>query len=190
MHPRFCLPLAVLLALAGTPRAAETILDEAGLLAEVRGRFAEAVDSAPAARELARFLDERPEPVRLPVLRAYRAALEGLLGKHSHAPWTRYRHARNGLARFEGLVEAQPGSIEIRMLRYTTCKGLPDFFGMGPQTGADLGALVELFANGADPELPDDLRRGYLHWILEQGGPDPEQRRRLESALAALPPGS
>ena len=190
MRPRFCLPLAVLLVLAGAAPAAETARDEDGLLAEVRGRFAEAVVSAPAARELVRFLDAQPEPVRRPVLAAYRAALEGLLARHSHAPWTQYRHAKDALARFAGLVEARPGSIEIRMLRFTTCKGLPDFFGMGPQAGADLGALVELFANGADPDLPEDLRRGYLRWILEQGGPDPEQRLQLERALADLPPDS
>ena len=190
MRPRFCLPLAVLLVLAGAARAVETIRDEAGQLADVRARFAEAVDSASAARELVRFLDAQPKPDQRPVLQAYRAALEGLVGKHAHAPWTKYRHAKEGLARFEGLVEANPDSIEIRMLRFTTCKGLPEFFGMGPQAGADIGVLVELLATGADPELPEDLRRGYLRWILEQGGPDPEQRRRLERALAALPPDS
>ena len=48
---------------------------------------------------------------------AYRAALAGLAGKHSLRPWTKYQHAKVGLAKFHGLVETYPESIEIRMLR-------------------------------------------------------------------------
>lgn len=156
------------------------------LLKQVREGFKRAPDSAPATRALIAVLDsDLPAGATTwpPVLQAYRAALEGLAGKHSHIPWVKYRHAKDGLGRFAGLVEAHPDSIEIRMLRYTTGSGLPDFFGMRPQAEADLAALVEMFAQGTDSMVPATQRRGYIQWILDHGRPAPDLRGRLEKLL-------
>lgn len=158
------------------------------LLQQLRDRFASATTSGKALSELIKLLDEKlpGDPAAWPpVFSAYRAALEGLVGKHSLAPWRKYNHAKAGLARFQGLVEAHPDSIEIRMLRYSTCSQLPDFFQMQPQAEADLQILTEQFAQGVDPMVPDPLRQGYLRWILDNGKPSPDVRKQLEAALAA-----
>ena len=63
---------------------------DAGFLGEIRREFDAAPDSAAATRTLAEKLDQKlaEEPDGgAPVLRAYRAALEGLEGKHSRLPW-------------------------------------------------------------------------------------------------------
>lgn len=156
------------------------------LLAQVREGFKQAPESAQATRELMAVLDGAlpvDSAVWPPVFRAYRAALEALAGKYSHAPWAKYRHVKSGLARFAGLVEAYPDSIEVRMLRYATCRPLPDFFGVRPQADADLAALVELFGQAPDPMVPAAQRRGYVQWIVDHGQPAPELRARLEKLL-------
>ncbi len=156
------------------------------LLEEVRAGFKQAPDSVQATRKLIDLLDGAlPADAAAwpPVFRAYRAALEALLGKHAHAPWTKYRHIKAGLARFAGLVEAHPDSIEIRMLRFSACRTLPDVFGQGTQAEGDLAALVELFEQAGDSRIPAAQRRGYIQWILEQGQPSPDQRVRLEKLL-------
>ena len=156
------------------------------LLAQVRKGFETAPESARTTRNLTALLAAHlPEPSSEwpPVFRAYRAALEGLRGKHSHAPWNKYVHAKAGLAAFRGLVEAHPDSIEIRMLRYSFCSQLPAVFDVGPQAADDLAALVELFERDQDPAVPAADRRGMIRWILRHGQPANEQRRRMENLL-------
>ncbi len=157
------------------------------LLQEVRNRFGFATESGEATREIRELLDSQlpADPAEWPpVFRAYHAALDGLAGKHSAAPWTKYRRAKASLAGFSGLVEAHPGSIEIRMLRYSTCSQLPDFFHVGEQVEADLKVLAELLARNEDPMVPATLREGYIQWILDNGHPAPVIRKQLEAALA------
>jgi hypothetical protein len=164
---------------------------DATLLAQVRTGFETAPDSAPETARLIRLL-EASLPAEAaawpPVFRAYRAALEGLAGKHSATPWTKYNRAREAIARWAGLVEAHPDSIEIRMLRCSFASQLPDFFGLGPQAAADLDVLAGLLERAADPFTPADYRRDAIRWILRHGAPGPAPRRRLEAALSALEP--
>lgn len=180
--------------LAGAALAAEPSLDGAyrgadpGLLDEVRTAFADAPDSAPVARALAARLDAGLPADRAawpPVFLAYRAALEGIAGKHSSAPWEKYRRARAGMAQFAGLAEAHPASVEIRMLRYSAGSQLPDFFDAKAQADEDLRILADGLVQGVDPMVPSGLRKGYIRWILDNGRPAPEIRKRLEEALGA-----
>ena len=178
--------LFALTALAGLPVADAYRSAAPVLVKQVREGFKQAPDSMPVTRELIAMLDGTlPADVASwpPVFQAYRAALEALAGKHSHVPWTKYRHVKAGLVRFKGLVEAYPDSIEIRMLRYSTCSQLPDFFGQRPQAEADLAALVELFRQDTDPRVQAAQRRGYIQWILDHGRPAPDIRVQLEKLL-------
>jgi hypothetical protein len=174
------------IARAATPGDAYSGADPV-LLQQVRDRFGAATASGKASSELAKLLDEKlPDDLAAwpPVFQAYRAALEGLIGKHSPAPWRKYNHAKAGIAQFHGLVEVHPDSIEIRMLRYSTCSQLPDFFGMRAQADADLVALVEMFGQGTDPMVSPSQRRGYIQWIFDHGRPGPDIKTQLEKLLA------
>lgn len=161
---------------------------ETHLLAKVRAEFAAAPESAATTDRLIRLLDGTlPADVGgwPPIFRAYRATLEGLVGRHSLRPWNKYHHAKAGLAKFHGLVEAHPESVEIRMLRYSFCSQLPGFFDMQPQAEADLAVLAELLGRNADPMVDEAYRRDAIRWILRNGAPSPELRRRLEAVLSA-----
>ncbi|NLG34317.1 MAG: hypothetical protein GX548_03085 [Lentisphaerae bacterium] len=171
------------------PEAAYTGADSV-LLAEVRRGFETAPESAAETRRLIERLDASlpAEADAWPaVLRAYRAALEGLAGKHGRTPWEKYTRAQAGISRFEGLVDAYPESTEIRMLRYTFAGQLPDFFGLRPQADADLPVLVGLLVDGRDPMVTEAYRADAARWILRHGDPSPDLRRRLEVWLESTP---
>ena len=176
---------AVAAARAEGPAAAYRGADP-GLLAQVRQNFEAAPESAAATRKLVALLDTRLPADRTawpPVFRAFRAALEGLRGKHSLLPWDKYRHVKAGLAQFRGLVEAHPEAMELRMLRYSFCSQLPEFFEMGPQAAADLAVLVVQFERNADPTVTEVFRQKALRWILQHGAPPPDVRARLAALL-------
>ncbi|NCA82907.1 MAG: hypothetical protein EOM72_09215 [Opitutae bacterium] len=159
----------------------------AELLAEVRKGFETAPDSLAETRRLIQLLDgSLPADVSEwpPALAAFRAALEGLVGKHSLRPWEKYHRAKAGLARFEGLVEAQPDSIEIRMMRYSFCSQLPGFFEMQRQAEEDLAVLLDLFEKRTFAEVPEAKQRDMMRWILRNAAPPPRARARFEAMLA------
>ncbi len=161
----------------------------ADLLAHVRTGFESAPDSAAATQSLLTRLDDRlpPDPADWPpVFRAYRAALEGLSGKHSARPWTKYRRTKAALAMWDGLVEAHPESIEMRMLRYSFASQLPDFFDQQARATADLDVLTNLLERAEDPHVTEAFRQDSIRWILRNGGPTPGQRRRLEALFDDL----
>ena len=158
------------------------------LLEQMRRGFEIAPESETETRALLAVLAERlpADPAAdPPVLQAYRAALEGLLGKHGRLPWDKYKRTKAGLAKLDALVAAHPDSIEIRALRFSFCSQLPDFFEKGPQAAADLAVLADQFARGEDPAVAGTYRRDLIRWLLQRGNPAPGDRRKLETALGA-----
>lgn len=158
------------------------------LLEQMRRGFELAPESETETRALLAALAERlpADPAGgPPVLQAYRAALEGLLGKHGRLPWDKYKRTKAGLAKLDALVAAHPDSIEIRALRFSFCSQLPEFFEKGPQAAADLAALADQFARGEDPTVAGTYRRDLIRWLLQRGNPAPGDRRKLETALGA-----
>ena len=156
------------------------------LLDRMRRGFEIAPESEPETRALLAALSESlpADPAAgPPVLQAYRAALEGLLGKHGRLPWDKYRRTQAGLAKLDALVAAHPDSIEIRALRFSFCHQLPEFFEKGPQAAADLAVLAEQFERGADPSVAGTYRRDLIRWLLRVGNPAPGDRRKLAAAL-------
>jgi hypothetical protein len=165
---------------------------DAVLLEQVRGRFKAATESADVTRQLIELLDGKllpTVPSEWPaIFQAYRASLEGLVGKHSLVPWEKYTRVKAGIGRFRGLAEAHPGSIEVRALRFAFYGQLPELFGVRHLADQDLAALVDLFARGNDSTVSKAYCRDVIRWILENGRPSPDQKRRLTDALEKLAP--
>ena len=160
------------------------------LLEQVRADFKAATESAAVTRRLIALLDgglPKETSAWPPIFRAYRASLEGLVGKHSFRPWEKYTRVKAGIAGFAGLAEAHPGSIEIRALRFAFYSQLPDLFGVRPLAEQDLSALAGLFERGGDSTVSEAYCREVIRWILQNGNPAPGERRRLEAAQAAWP---
>ena len=181
--------LAALLGAAAVWAAPPDEIDrdpDPGLLEQMRRGFEIAPESETETRALLAVLADRlpADPAGgPPVLQAYRAALEGLLGKHSRLPWEKLNRTKAGLAQLDALVAAQPDSIEIRALRFSFCSQLPEFFEKGPQAAADLAVLADQFARGEDPTVAGTYRRDLIRWLLQRGNPAPGDRRKLAAAL-------
>jgi hypothetical protein len=169
---------------AGGPETAGPVPADPDLLEQVRLEFERAPDSSAVTRSLTRLLQARLPPDRAewpPVFQAYDAALAGLAGKHARLPWDKYNRTRAGLAGLDALAAAHPESIEIRALRFFFCRGLPDLFQAGPTAEADLAALADLFARGADDSVAGDYRRKLRQALREAAPAGSEAWRKLDA---------
>ena len=157
------------------------------LLEQVRGRFKAATESAAVTAELVALMDGQlpAEPAEWPaVFRAYRASLEGLIGKHSLKPWDKYVRVKAALAQFAGLVEAHPESIEIRGLRFAFYFQIPKLFDVRPLALADRAVLADLLLRREDPTVTPTYCREMAEWILQNGAPLSAERKKFAAALA------
>ena len=157
------------------------------LLEQVRGRFKAATESAAVTAELVALMDGQlpAEPAEWPaVFRAYRASLEGLIGKHSLKPWDKYVRVKAALAQFAGLVEAHPKSIEIRGLRFAFYFQIPKLFDVRPLALADRAVLADLLLRREDPTVTPTYCREMAEWILQNGAPLSAERKKFAAALA------
>ncbi|MGD9613326.1 MAG: hypothetical protein AB7V22_10570 [Kiritimatiellia bacterium] len=157
------------------------------LLEQVRARFKAATESGKTTGELVALMDGRlpADPAEWPaIFRAYRASLEGLIGKHSLKPWDKYVRVKAALAQFAGLVEAHPESIEIRGLRFAFYFQIPKLFDVRPQALADRAVLADLLLRREDPTVTATYCREMAEWILQNGAPLPAERKKLAVALA------
>ena len=182
----FLLAVAVSAAAAPAPEEAYRGADRA-LLEQVRGQFKAATESAAVTAELiARMDGQLPGDVAgwPAIFRAYRASLEGLVGKHSHKPWDKYVRVKAALAQFAGLVEAHPESIEIRGLRFAFFYQIPKLFDVRPLALADRAVLADLLLRRGDPTVTAVYCREMAEWILQNGDPRPAERKKLAAALA------
>ena len=182
----FLLAVAVSAAAAPAPEEAYRGADRA-LLEQVRGRFKAATESAATTAELIALMDgQLPGDAagRPAIFRAYRASLEGLVGKHSHKPWDKYVRVKAALAKFAGLVEAHPESIEIRGLRFAFYYQIPKLFEVRPLALQDRAALADMLLRRADPTVTAAYCREMAEWILQNGDPRPDEREKLAAALA------
>ena len=157
------------------------------LLEQVRGRFKAATESAAVTAELVALMDGQlpAESAEWPaVFRAYRASLEGLIGKHSLKPWDKYVRVKAALAQFAGLVEAHPESIEIRGLRFAFYSQIPKLFDVRPLALADRAVLADLLLRREDPTVTPTYCREMAEWILQNGAPLSAERKKFAAALA------
>lgn len=169
-------------------RAAYAGLD-GSTIAEIRADFTKAVESMAATVKAISSLEARFPGDRLlwpPMARAYRASLDGLVGKHSPNLLEKFNRVKAAIAGYEGLIEAYPGSLELRFMRFAFYSQLPGFFGVGEYVDPDRAILTDLLEQGSDTLVPDSQKREMITWILKDGKPDKRQTARLQTAAARL----
>jgi len=160
-----------------------------GALELIRASFYRAVDSMAATEaaiaQLVAILgvERRSWPL---VARAYRASLEGLVGKHSPGLLDKFNRVNAALEQWRGLVEAAPDSLELRFLRYSFHSQLPAVFGVGSYLAPDREALIAIFEKGGDARVPRNQALDMVAWLLKEGRLSAAERRRLELAAAKL----
>jgi hypothetical protein len=121
-----------------------------------------------------------------PIARAYRASLEGLIGKHDWRLSEKFGRVNAALALYKDLAEEQPSSLEIRFMRYALYSQLPGLFGVGRQVKPDLEALFLLFERTGDDKVPLGQQLDMIDWLRRDGGLSSAERKRLDAAEIAV----
>lgn len=171
-----------------SPDAAYADLDEASI-AKLRADFTAAVESMAATEQAIRSMDDRFIGERLlwpPIARAYRASLEGLIGKHSPKLLEKFNRVNAAIADYEGLIEAYPHSLELRFMRFAFYSQLPGLFGVGKFVAPDKAILIDQLERGHDDRVPDSQKLEMITWILKDGKPDRTEAARLRTAATQL----
>jgi hypothetical protein len=121
-----------------------------------------------------------------PIARAYRASLEGLIGKHTPKLIEKFNRVKTAIADYEGLIEAHPGSLELRFMRFAFYSQLPGLFGVGRHVDPDRAVLIDMLEQGSDDRVPDSQKLEMIRWILKDGKPDKAEAARLRMAADRL----
>jgi hypothetical protein len=116
-------------------------------------------------------------------LTGYTGALITLRAKHGVWPATRLRHVREGLKILDDVVAEHPRNAEVRYLRLMSCYYLPSIFGRTASVREDFAALSQLLPEVRE-EYPPEAYVAIVDFVLTHGSPTPEQRGKLERALA------
>lgn len=190
--------VAVLLAAFGTApglSALSTVaavspdLDLPEFLSRLRVGFSLAVESPSATEQAAASIlstfpsaqDSWP-----PVIRAYYAALEGLRGKHARGLGDKLGHVRKAVSLMRRMPEDNPGSLEIRFLRFSFFHQLPLFFGVRSTVGPDFTVLLRMLEEKNDTEVPPDIQRDMISFLIDSGEANRDQLERLHRLREAL----
>jgi hypothetical protein len=171
-----------------SPDAAYAGLDEA-IIAKLRADFTAAVESRATTEQAIRSMDAqfpRERELWPPLARAYRASLEGLIGKHSPKLLEKFNRVNVAIADYQGLIEAYPEALELRFMRFAFYSQLPGLFGVGKYVAPDRAILTDLLEQGQDKRVPDSQKLEMISWILKDGKPDRAETARLQAAAARL----
>lgn len=180
--------LAIHAALAEPTASAYVGLDPA-TFARIRAGFYAATGSLEATGDAIALMDASFKGDRAAwpaIIRAYRAVLEGLLGKHDKNLQQKFFHVNNAISSFGNLVETWPESIEIRFLRYAFYSQLPGIFGVESLVQPDLEALLGMYERGGDGEVPRRQLLDMAEWLRTEGGLAKSEQSRLAVAVSCL----
>ncbi len=158
-------------------------------LSRLRADFYGAADSMEATLAAIAFMDTRFQgaiPGWPPVARAYRASLEGLIGKHDWRLGEKFGRVNKALDLYRGLAEEQPSSLEIRFMRFAFYSQLPGLFGVARQVKPDLEALFLILEGTGDERVPLGQQLDMISWLRSGGGLSPSELKRLAAAEAAV----
>lgn len=163
-------------------------LDEATIV-EIRADFTAAVESLAATERAIRSMDARFSGDRLqwpPMARAYRASLEGLIGRHSSKLLDKLHRVNTAIADYDGLIESYPDSLELRFMRFALYSQLPGFFGVGKHVSPDRAILTDMLERNDDKRVPVAQKLEMITWMLKDGKPDRTEAVRLLAAATRL----
>jgi hypothetical protein len=158
-------------------------------LSFLRVSFYNAVDSASATEGTVAAIQSAFPSIQdtwPPIIRAYYAALEGLRGKHAGGLGDKLGHVMKAVSLMRRLPEDNPGSLEIRFLRFSFFRQLPLFFGVRSTVGPDLAELIRMLEARIDGDVPPEIQRDMVSYLLDCGEANQDQMDRLRQVRDAL----
>jgi hypothetical protein len=164
-------------------------LVEREVLPHIRERFYDAVDDEAVTMELIGYIEAQfaSDPsLYPPVIRAFYAALTGLRGRHDTNLLRKYRFVSDAIAMMDPIVEANPGLLEVRFLRFSFYEQIPAVFGVRQHVPEDLRGIIAALSSGGGTEVPRSVRVDMIDHILGTREPTAEQRKALQQLIGRL----
>lgn len=124
-------------------------------VASLRGLLREAQKSASAAESLSSLSERGFAESKSPVLLAYFAVSQFMRAEHDPSPLAKLSYFRTGRALLDDSVRREPGSVEIRLLRYLSQKNSPKILGYTKNMREDRAFLLSHYPIETDRFLKE-----------------------------------
>lgn len=157
----------------------------------LRVNFYEAIDDKKLTYELISFIEQEFKSdveKYVPIILAYRGALEALQAKHTYNPFSKVSYLVSSLNKIEQAVNNQPESLEIRFIRFSILHNLPGILGYRKELREDAEAIVSLLSLKDYSNLDSEIQQGIIEFMLESNRLSPVQEKIIKqlSSMAAV----
>lgn len=117
-----------------------------------------------------------------PLIKAYRGAGLATTSNCTSWPLSKLSRFREGKGLLEEAVSIEPENLEVRFLRYTIQKNIPDFLGYD-NLEEDRQFIMERLTLQLKKGTKDDLTKRIIQYLLETKEITEEQLKDLEAAM-------
>ena len=149
----------------------------------IRKGFYTAVDNEDTTANLMKFIKDNFSSNHKdypPVILAYYATLEGLLGRHASNPFSKYAYVSRAIEKINHAVETDPDLLEGRFLRFSFFHQIPGIFGMGGKVPEDLRRTIDMLEKRDYSFVDRQMQKDMVDYLLGTDRLDTGQRKRLE----------
>ncbi|MCC5944135.1 MAG: hypothetical protein JJT94_04320 [Bernardetiaceae bacterium] len=152
-------------------------------LPELRRFYFEASESEQATEHLGKILSETTDTKGL--AKAYRAAYEALLAKHSLDPFFQFSQLQKANNLFFEAVREDSNCVELRFLRFSVQHRTPEFLGMSLQLTADRKHILAQLPIQIDT-VGKKTTIAIAEFVRDSKRCFPQEQRRLQSFIDTL----
>lgn len=177
----YCWIFLASLALANSKKNSSEI--DTATINYLRHNFYEAVDNKKLTYELISFIEQEfksDEDNYVPIILAYRGALEALQAKHTYNPFSKVSYLVSSLNKIEQAVNNQPECLEIRFIRFSILHHLPGILGYRKELREDAEAIVSLLSLKDYSNLNSEIQQGIIDFMLESNRLLPVQEKIIK----------
>ncbi len=149
----------------------------------LRINFYEAVENKDLTYQLISYIEKTfssDVEKYMPVILAYRGALEALQAKHTYNPFSKVSYLISSLNKIEQAVEKNPDCLEIRFIRFSILHHLPGILGYRQELREDTDSIVTLLEKQDYSLLNSKIQQGIIEFMLESNRLSPQQEKLIK----------
>lgn len=147
-------------------------------LEEVRMQFIEGANNGTTAENLFHRLSA--EDALIPVLLAYKGAIQAVMAKHVKGVRKKYSLAKKGMKVLHDAVAHDPDNIEIRFLRFSVQENMPSFLGLSRDREQDKNSILMNLPKREEYQIDDTFFKEIVNFLIQSKECSQEEIRILK----------
>ncbi len=151
-------------------------------ITEVRKSYTEAIDNEDKAESLYQALNTSQAKADA-LLLAYCGATRALMAKHAVNPYSKLKYLKEGSALLNSAVDKNPTQIEVRYLRYSVEKNVPDFLDYRQHLESDKKVIVDAILAGKHG-LDKPILKNVVAYMLKNAELDGATKAKLNKLIS------